>query len=180
MNIRKILVPVDFSVCSRELVADAVELAQRLGARVVLLHVVRLPAGVDRETLLQPDPDAPPVSALDHLLADARAQMARYPAADVFEGTVVKHLVEEGQIVETILSTIEDLHVDLVVMGSRGLQGVARWMFGSVAESVLRQSRVPVMVFRTQHKPTCEARSCAVCRSGTTGARIAVSTEAEG
>ena len=46
---------------------------------------------------------------------------------------------------EQILQHIEDCDADLVVMGTQGLEGAKRFVFGSTTERVLRESRVPVL-----------------------------------
>jgi nucleotide-binding universal stress UspA family protein len=179
MEVRRILVPVDFSDCSYGVVEEAVGLAGRLGARVVLLHVVQLPTGVQPDTVLEPSPGATE-TAEGRLVADARHRMGHYPAPSPVDGVVVRHVVEVGQAVDRILAVADDLRVDLIVMGTHGRQGFARLVLGSVAERVLRRSRVPVMTIRAIHKPTCEAGSCATCTSGITPAELRTREEADG
>lgn len=50
-----------------------------------------------------------------------------------------------GSPTERILCEIKDLEVDLVVLGTHGRRGIARAVMGSVAETVVRRSPVPVL-----------------------------------
>jgi nucleotide-binding universal stress UspA family protein len=56
--------------------------------------------------------------------------------------------VAEATPVDGILHAVEDCGADMISMGTHGRTGVNRWMLGSVAERVLRQSRVPVLTAR--------------------------------
>ena len=53
-----------------------------------------------------------------------------------------------GNPAEEIISIIDELEVDLVLMATHGRSGVGRWAFGSVADKVLRASSVPVLMVR--------------------------------
>lgn len=64
------------------------------------------------------------------------------------DGTDVERVVELGRPARKILDTIDEQHIDHVVMGCRGRQGVSRILLGSTAESVIRCSSVPVTVAR--------------------------------
>jgi len=53
-----------------------------------------------------------------------------------------------GTPAEEILDYAEDNDIDLIMMGTHGLTGVKRFLIGSVAEKVLRHSKIPVMIIR--------------------------------
>jgi nucleotide-binding universal stress UspA family protein len=57
-------------------------------------------------------------------------------------------VVLKGSPAEEILDYSEKNEIDLIVMGTQGLTGVKRFLLGSVAENVLRHSKVPVMILR--------------------------------
>lgn len=79
MNIQTILVPVDFSTCALLVTQQAAGLAARLGARVVVLHVAELPAGVPPDTHVRLD--GVDSTAGDYVGDDTRAPSARGRAA---------------------------------------------------------------------------------------------------
>jgi nucleotide-binding universal stress UspA family protein len=64
------------------------------------------------------------------------------------EADAVETRVETGKPADAILARIEQGDVDHVVMGSHGREGVSRLLLGSVAETVIRRSPVPVTVLR--------------------------------
>ncbi|MFB6086430.1 MAG: universal stress protein [Halodesulfurarchaeum sp.] len=73
------------------------------------------------------------------LFEDAEAPLAEYE---------VETAIEVGRPSRTIVSYVEDNDVDHVVMGSHGRSGVTRILLGSVAESVVRRSPIPVTIVR--------------------------------
>lgn len=75
--------------------------------------------------------------------ARTRAERVGFDADTEFEC-----VIETGHPARAIISYVEDHDVDYVVMGSRGLTGIKRILLGSVAESVVRRSPVPVTVVR--------------------------------
>ena len=138
--IRSVLVPVDFGEASARAVALAGRLASATGAALRLLHAEPL--------------DAPPyftheqMAALDRDRETTRAQAARYLA--LFGREHARHpfstIVDDRSPVDAIMKASAD--ADLVVMGTHGRRGPSRWWLGSVAERVVRESRVPVLVVR--------------------------------
>ena len=63
-------------------------------------------------------------------------------------GVKVEPVFLRGIPAEEILDYAEENDIDLIVMGTQGLTGVKRFLIGSVAENVLRHSKVPVMIVR--------------------------------
>lgn len=141
-DIRTILVPVDFSDCSRVAVERASILAKKLGASLHVLHVWELP-----EVL--------PPGANEGAYAGQLLGMV-----EGFAGTRLRELVEEvrgrgiavdGSFLEmgspwrTIVRFAEDGRYDLIVMGTHGRRGLTRALLGSVAEKVVRCSHLPVL-----------------------------------
>lgn len=75
----------------------------------------------------------------EELFAEAQEKADEY-------GTTVSTITDVGQPAQTIVTAAEDF--DHVVMGSHGRSGVSRILLGSVAETVVRRSPVPVTVVR--------------------------------
>jgi nucleotide-binding universal stress UspA family protein len=63
-------------------------------------------------------------------------------------GVKVEPVFLKGIPAEKILEYAEESNIDLVVMGTQGLTDVKRFLIGSMAENVLRHSKVPVMIIR--------------------------------
>lgn len=65
------------------------------------------------------------------------------------EGVAVKSSVEEGAVAESILKFTESRGIDLIVMATHGRSGIGRWVYGSVADKVLRAAKTPVLLVRS-------------------------------
>lgn len=170
---RTLLVPIDLSPCAHAVAHAAAELAASLRARVVLLYVVDEPVGLGGEVKVVPEPgkDLQPVGA--YLRHAALSRLPEYEAHFKERGIRHTHRLASGSVPERILEAAEQEEADLVVMGTHGRTGPARFFLGSVAEAVSRRAMVPVMTIRTQHQPQCEARSCATCAAhGLEGERV--------
>jgi len=162
VNTDRILVPVDFSDCSRLLVAEAAGLARRLGASLTLLHVVSPPEGLSAETPARPLPEGQGTSVGRYLVDAAWARLPSYVAVAQSARVPTTAQVEVGPIVPTILARAHEGH-GFIVMATHGRRGLARMLMGSVADQVTRTSHLPVMTIRTEHRADCQARSCQWC-----------------
>lgn len=146
-TIKKILVPTDFSECSRHAMDQALDLAVALNAEIVLLHASEVPQGLPRDAQIQAEGRGWHVSeylestALKELTAAAQELEARGARVTVRAGI--------GTPSEVIGNVARDVGADLVVVGTHGRTGIRRALLGSVAERVLRHSRVPVLTVRT-------------------------------
>lgn len=142
---KNILVPVDFGEASDAALDYAVDLAEGTDAKVFVLHtfeipIVGLPDGVVAATA---ELTGRIVNAAQKALDDLSK---RYDGRKVPVTTILK----QGDAREVILAEAKDLGADLIVIGTHGRRGIARALIGSVAESVVRTSPVPVL---TVHGP---------------------------
>jgi nucleotide-binding universal stress UspA family protein len=160
-----ILVPLDFSDCSPTVVARAVELAQQEGARIVLMHNVHTPAGIDDDVTVR-SAAGEPARALDLLLEEAREGLQDHAEELEAQGIDFELLVTSGDTVPAILRAAEEHEVASIVMGTHGRKGVSRLLLGSVADAVRRGTRREVVAVRSEWKPGCPARGCAWCAAG--------------
>jgi nucleotide-binding universal stress UspA family protein len=136
ISIKHILVPTDFSDPSDRAVTMALELARAFDARVTLLHVWSIPNTGYAEALSWPI-DAMQ-SAAQRALDGAVAHTKRnYEKTD--------GLLREGNEWKQVLEVVDELGVDMVVMGTHGRKGLPRLVLGSVAEKVVRLCPVPVL-----------------------------------
>jgi nucleotide-binding universal stress UspA family protein len=139
--IKKILVPVDGSEGSRLALWHALDLADTGGASVTALEVIEdfgpLPGKYDA---------APDGIQRVPWLAEQRFEGIR---AVLESGTVQwTRRVEEGYPAEVICQVATEEGTDLIIMGSRGLSPVARFLIGSVSDKVVRNAPCSVMVVR--------------------------------
>jgi nucleotide-binding universal stress UspA family protein len=141
--IRRILCPVDFSLSSELAVGFALGLGRQVGASVELLHVVEWPE--DGEPRAYAHFNVPEFQL--HLMADARAQLARLVPAGP-EAPPVSHHVASGHPKTRILAYSMEHDVQLIVMGAQGRDGVGLTMLGSTTERVVRDATCPVLTVR--------------------------------
>jgi nucleotide-binding universal stress UspA family protein len=138
--ISRILVPTDFSACASHALDYGVELAAKLSASLVLLHVylppiVYMPEGIwamPQGTLNLHDQLE---RALNTLAAQTRKTSSRPVETALVEGDPAK------QIAEAAVAQ----HCDLIVIGTHGRSGLGHLVLGSVAEKVVQRASCPVL-----------------------------------
>ena len=169
MSRDKTLVPIDFTGGAYEVVATAADIAGRLGNDVVLLYVVKLPAGLPPGARLHPHGSPGAVDAPQFLDDDARAHLD--PFALIFQaaGCSVEITLEHGEVSEAILAACARIGAGMIIMGTHGRRGLRRLVEGSVAEQVIRRADCPVLVVRTKkpddHPGLSEAQEQALAES---------------
>jgi nucleotide-binding universal stress UspA family protein len=146
---KRILVPVDFSPCSREALGRAAALAARLDASIDLLHVWQPPPVVNPETMLGTGPDGPGLVQLAREQADhAMGEFVKQARDSGMR--IEKFSVEPGDPARTIVDAADRGDYDLIAMGTHGRTGLAHLLLGSVAEKVIRRATRPVMTVREE------------------------------
>ena len=144
-EIRRILVPVDFSAPSERALEFAASLAEHYNASLELLHVQEDPI----YTTLYPDAYFADIEGLRRQLThDAERSLAalvtEHPS---LQGRTTNRVVI-GRPATVILEQSANGGADLIVMGTHGRSGFAHLMLGSVAERVVRSSTCPVLTVR--------------------------------
>jgi nucleotide-binding universal stress UspA family protein len=140
---RTIGVAVDLGPQSSRVVASGIALAQALGARAHLLHAypaMVVPNEYGSGSIPHDALHTQALDALRHLAAPYRDSPA-----------LGKCAVDLGDAASIVLELAEELRVDLLVLGTAGRQGLTRLMAGSVAESLLRRTDLPVLLTRHRH-----------------------------
>ncbi len=140
-----ILMPTDGSACSEAAIAQGLELAKSLGARVTFLYALEDPVSavyaIPETATYRADIYEDLKKAGEDALARAEA-MAK--SAGVFCETL---LAERASPVQAIHAA--ETEADLVVMGTHGRRGFDRLMVGSVAEGALRRATKPYLMIRS-------------------------------
>jgi nucleotide-binding universal stress UspA family protein len=142
-DVRRILVPVDFSDASETAVEHAAELAQTYDTQIELLHVVE---EVTYPSAYGVDPVYMPPQEMIPRVEESLGEIAQKKIGH--EGVQISATV--GYAPLTILDHIEDNDVDLVVIATHGRTGLGRMLLGSVAERVIRRSAVPVFIVKPE------------------------------
>jgi nucleotide-binding universal stress UspA family protein len=140
-RLKRILVPVDFSDCSKKALKYAIPFARQFGASLVLLHVLQpyLPAtemsSVDVELVLHQTREA---------CDEELKALQRTVGADVASEAVLR----SGNPYTEIVQAEKEYGIDLIVLSTHGRTGLAHVLLGSTAERVVRHAHCPVLVVR--------------------------------
>ena len=147
-----IVVGTDFGDEGRAAVDWAIELARGLGARVVVSHSFDLPIyGFPDASLIVTAKTAAQLST------EAQTQLDAEVARVGERGVPVAGQLTQGDPREALPELASRTGASLLVVGSHGRRGLARALLGSVAEGILRGSRVPVVVVRPRASPPASA-----------------------
>jgi nucleotide-binding universal stress UspA family protein len=140
-KLKKILVPVDFSDCSRKALQYALLFARQFNARLVLLNVIEPFIPVPEMTAV--NFDVIRKETLRSSQEELKALQETIPA-DVSSETIIR---EGSPHVEIALAT-KQLGVDLIIIATHGRTGLAHVFMGSTAERVVRHADCPVLTVR--------------------------------
>lgn len=140
---RKILVPLDGSKVAEGVLPHARSLAYSEGAELILLNVAANPAldfafsdpGLAQEAIREQEERSQ--KYMDRIENDLKAA-----------GFRTSTLLRIGSVAEVILEVAEELQADVIAMSTHGRTGPARWLLGSIAERVVHNSKVPVLLIR--------------------------------
>ena len=142
---RRILVAIDGSKASHEAARLAFDMAAALDARVTFLHVVPHVA----------DPQEHDGAALFGSVYEgyARALVQRVCEMDGLASERVEACLLHGEPAKAIARAASAPDVEMVIVGTRGRGAVARTLFGSVSDALVRCCPRPVMVVHEERTP---------------------------
>jgi nucleotide-binding universal stress UspA family protein len=137
-----ILVPVDFSGCSRGGLRYAIGFANEFGARIILLHATYLGYIYSSEGTALYDIPALQKAARKN----AERQMRQLVRSVNFGGAKFETAFTDGSPVLDICAFAKDHNVDLIIISTHGLTGLEHILIGSIAEHVVRRTHCSVLV----------------------------------
>ena len=143
MTAKHILVPTDFSEYADDALDYAIALAQKLQARLTLLHAVETTPLEVAESATQRPP-----SYWQELGTGTEQSMEEFLKRLHDVGLQGETLIVHGVPFQAIIDTAKDKGADLIVMGTHGRTGLTHVLMGSVAERVVRMAPCPVLVTR--------------------------------
>jgi len=142
----KILVPVDGSETSWRALAEAKLLAEKFGGSLTVVNVIQpynnaalLAVPLDQATITQGNNELEKIG--DKVLSLAKEKM------EGFKGKVEFDL-EVGHPSERIIALAKKKNCDSIVIGSRGLSGIAEFFLGSVSSRVAQYANLPVLIVK--------------------------------
>jgi nucleotide-binding universal stress UspA family protein len=141
---KRILVPVDYSPISDAALSEATDLAKLFGSEIVLVNVVEVIADLPNDVSLLKEgayEDERDRSAL------AKVQSAADKVSA--SGVKAKGVIGRSNVpAKEILLTAQRENADLIVIATHGMTGWREVAFGSVAEKVVKDATIPVLVLR--------------------------------
>lgn len=139
---KKILVPVDFSDLSTDLIEKAGEIAGAFDGEVFILHVI-MPVSVFSD-----DPSQMTIYESQGMEEYAREEQELKAMAGFLEGKGIKtrSALVYGPVVHTVLHEAEKFEADLIIIGSHSHGFLYRAFIGSVSDGIIRNSNCAVMV----------------------------------
>ena len=145
INLKRILVPTDFSESARLALRYGVSFAREYQAELTLLHVVETIA-VGYASDLFPVPMA---EVFQEIAGYARGELGKLAqeARDRGVGVVVEKVVQGKPAAEIMRVSREDT-IDLIVLGTHGKGVLDHALFGSTTEKVVRKAPCPVLTCR--------------------------------
>ena len=140
-NVKKILVPVDFSDNSQKVFMAAVNVAEKFGAEIVCIFVVQ--SFEDYSGFFVPH--MPVVQFQEEMQVSAQRKMSDFLEDNLPDGLAGSSKVVVGDVGEEIVAFAAQEKIDMIVMGTHGYKGLERVLFGSVAEQVVKTASCPVL-----------------------------------
>ena len=154
-KMKKVLIALDYNPTAQKVAETGFSLAKVMKAKVILLHVILDP-------VFYSSADYSPImgftsySNLDLLKLENVEELKK--VSQRFLNKSKRHLGDkniktvlgEGDSAETIIKTAEELHIDIIVIGSHSRRWLENILLGSVAEKVLHHSPIPLFIIPTK------------------------------
>jgi len=147
---KKIAVPLDGSALAEKALPFAIGLANRLNATLLLLRVTHL-AGIVVDTV---DRELESLERAETYLDDLKRTITDPGWSNSLEAEQVEAVVVYGETAPELIEMTPFEKADLLVMTTHGRTGIGRLLLGSVANKVLRQSKLPVLLIKPEKPKT--------------------------
>jgi nucleotide-binding universal stress UspA family protein len=140
-KLQRILVPIDFSECSRKALQYAVPFARQFGAELKLLHV------------LEPYPAVPEMAPYDfNDIQDCREELDALQKG-IGAGVRCSTCLRKGTPHSQIAEAAREFGADMIIISTHGRKGFSRMLLGSTSEKMARHAPCPVLIVREcQHE----------------------------
>ena len=151
---KRVIIPLDGSELAESILPFIIQIAGPLDIEVTLVRVLQpvppeVVEGVGRVM----------IDDVGQRQAEAQTYLADLATSIGTSGVRVRTDVRIGVPVREIVECVRERDADLVAMTTHGRSGLGRFLFGSVAEAVLRQAEVPVFLLRQTEKQARAARA---------------------
>lgn len=147
---QKILVAIDDSSIAHKALCEAVKLAEKNNAQLLVLHVA------DESFIYHGGPGCDGVALVSlvqkqgkKILSNAKKVLAKHPQLQ-YETRLVELRTLKIRVAEIIIEQAIEWAADVLVLGTHGRRGVSRFFIGSVAENTIRLSSIPVLLVKEE------------------------------
>ena len=146
LQVRRILLPTDFSGCANYALPYAAAIARAVDATVICVNVVEPIVPAVGYTGMA---EAMPIAEMSEQMEDsAERELPDVMRCEDLRGLKVEEVIGHGDAAAEIVRVADERDVDLIVISSHGRTGLGRIIFGSTAEAVVRHARCPVLVVK--------------------------------
>jgi nucleotide-binding universal stress UspA family protein len=151
---KRVLIPLDGSRLAEGILPFILQIARPLDLEVVLVYVVRpvMPQAIEGTTHFTVYDVATRLNEARKYLAPVAADLRR-------QGVRVTTDARSGEPVAEIVAAARESRADIIAMTTHGRSGLGRILFGSVAEAVLRQAEIPVLMMRLTEREAAAAEA---------------------
>ena len=148
---KKILIAIDYNPTATSIAESGYSLAKSMNAEVTLLHVVAdytYYSSLDYSPVLGFDSFSNLGAIQTNTIVELQNAAQDYlgKIKDQLGDESINTIIKEGDTGDAILSAAAELKADIIVMGTHGRRGLDKILMGSVAEKILRHSKVPMFI----------------------------------
>jgi nucleotide-binding universal stress UspA family protein len=152
IQIKRILVPTDFSESAAHALTYGVSFAREYKAELILVHVVEtLTVGYASDLF-----PVPMAEVFDEISGYAKAEIGKLAEAIRPKEISVREMVVQGKPSAEITRIAKEENVDIIVLGTHGKGMLDQALFGSTAERVIRKAPCPVLTCQLHQHEFCE------------------------
>lgn len=145
MTYQHILVPVDGSEYSIRAVEQALELAKVFNSKITLVQVLTLDPIIASEYIQTGKSNELLDRARNYIWGSLDKIKQKYQQENL---AIHTQLLEDFSVATAITQAAKDLKADIIIIGSHGRTGLTKFILGSVAQKVLIESPLPVLIVR--------------------------------
>jgi nucleotide-binding universal stress UspA family protein len=157
ITMKKVLIALDYDPTAQKVAEFGFAMAKAMNAEIALLHVISDPvyySSVNYSPIMgftgfmDMDPQQLNINeelkkASQHFLEKSKHHLG---------DKTIETLVKEGDCADSIIKTAEELHADIIVMGSHSQKWLENIIMGSVTEKVLHHTSIPLFIIPTKQK----------------------------
>ena len=142
INLKRILVPIDFSECSRKAIEYGVAFAGEFKSEILCLHAIEIPYGTGEAGIVLE------TEAFNKRLREEAEQQAVVFLQNQAASPSQECAIKLGTPYREIIRMADEREIDLIIVGTHGRSGIRHFLLGSTAERVVRHAHCPVLVVR--------------------------------